>query len=84
MKIKAWKGGRTDRVYARITPQAKKKLLARIKLEGFTTLADWIESEAERNPTKRAADECWAVQKNHMLDSWKFCPFCGVSTSTHR
>lgn len=58
MKIKAWKGGRTDRVYARITPQAKKKLLARIKLEGFTTLADWIESEAKRSPTKRAADEC--------------------------
>lgn len=56
MKIKAWKGGRTERVYARIIPQAKKKLLARIELEGFESFADWLEAEAERSPTKHALD----------------------------
>ena len=56
MKIKAWKGGRTERMYARIVPQAKRKLLARIALEGFASFADWLEAEAERSPTKRAPD----------------------------
>lgn len=83
MKIKAWKGGRTDRVYARITPQAKKRLLARIKLEGFTTIADWIESEAEaeRSPTKRAADSKACEQTFHQLMKLQgklFCCDCGV------
>ena len=56
MKIKAWKGGRTERMYARIIPQAKQKLLARIALEGFTSFADWLEAEAERSPTQHALD----------------------------
>jgi len=56
MKIKAWKGGRTERMYARIIPQAKQKLLARIALEGFASFADWLEAEAERSPTKHALD----------------------------
>ncbi len=56
MKINAWKGGRTERMYARIIPQAKKKLLARIAREGFASFADWLEAEAERSPTKHALD----------------------------
>ena len=56
MKIKAWKGGRTERMYARIIPQAKKKLLARIAREGFLSFADWLEAEAERSPTQHALD----------------------------
>ncbi len=56
MKIKAWKGGRTERMYARIIPQAKKKLLARIVREGFLSFADWLEAEAERSPTQHALD----------------------------
>ena len=56
MKIKAWKGGRTERMYARIIPQAKKKLLARIAREGFLSFADWLEAEAERSPTQPAPD----------------------------
>ena len=56
MKIKAWKGGRTERMYARIIPQAKKKLLARIAREGFLSFADWLEAEAERSPTQHVPD----------------------------
>lgn len=43
-------------MYARIIPQAKQKLLARIALEGFSSFADWLEAEAERSPTKNAPD----------------------------
>ena len=56
MKIKAWKGGRSERIYARITKEAKAKLLARVKHEGYKSLADWLEVQAVAQPTKRAAD----------------------------
>ena len=42
MKIKAWKGGRSERIYARMTKEAKAKLLARVKHEGYKSLADWL------------------------------------------
>lgn len=54
MKIKSWKGGRSERIYARIRPEAKKKLLARIKREGFKTLADWLDAQVmQESPTMR-------------------------------
>ena len=56
MKIKAWKGGRSERIYARITKEAKAKLLARVKHEGYKSLADWLEVQAVAQPTKRALD----------------------------
>lgn len=46
MKIKAWKGGRSERVYARMTKEAKAKLLARVKAEGYKSLGDWLEAQA--------------------------------------
>lgn len=56
MKIKAWKGGRSERIYARITKEAKAKLLARVKHEGYKSLADWLEVQAVAQPTKREPD----------------------------
>lgn len=56
MKIKSWKGGRSERVYARMTPEAKKLLMARIKREGYKSLGDWLEAQAKAQPTQRAAD----------------------------
>ena len=67
MKIKAWKGGRTERMYARIIPQAKKKLLARIAREGFLSFADWLEAEAERSLTKHAPDVAKAAAQKGVL-----------------
>ena len=58
MKIKAWKGGRNERVYARMTKEAKAKLLARVKAEGYKSLGDWLEAQAETQLTPRALDEC--------------------------
>lgn len=55
MKIKAWKGGRSERIYARITKEAKAKLLARVKHEGYKSLADWLEVQAVAQKTKRYA-----------------------------
>lgn len=57
-KIKPYKGGRDDRIYARISKQAKMKLLARVKHEGYKSLADWLEAQAMAQPTKRAGDFC--------------------------
>ncbi len=51
MKIKSWKGGRSERVYARMTPEAKKLLMARIKREGYKSLGDWLEAQAKAQPT---------------------------------
>lgn len=48
MKIRAWKGGRSERVYARMTKEAKEKLLARVKAEGYTSLGDWLEAQVEK------------------------------------
>jgi hypothetical protein len=45
-KIKAHKGGRTENVHARIIPASKKNLLARVKREGYKSLADWLEAQA--------------------------------------
>ena len=55
-KIKPYKGGRDDRIYARISKQAKMKLLARVKHEGYKSLADWLEAQAMAQPTKREPD----------------------------
>lgn len=54
--IKPHKGGRDDRIYARISKQAKVKLLARVKHEGYKSLADWLEAQAMAQPTKREPD----------------------------
>lgn len=48
--MKAHKGGRTERIYARIRKDAKKKLIARVKAEGYKSLADWLEAQATRPP----------------------------------
>jgi hypothetical protein len=45
-KIKAWKGGRSERIYARITPTAKNNLLDRVMREGYKNFADWLEAQA--------------------------------------
>jgi hypothetical protein len=52
MKIKAWKGGRSERIYARMTKEAKAKLLARVKAEGYKSLGDWLEAQALAKPNK--------------------------------
>ncbi len=52
MKIKAWKGGRSERIYARMTKEAKAKLLARVKSEGYKSLGDWLEAQAIAKPNK--------------------------------
>lgn len=57
MKITAWKGGRSERIYARMTPETKAKLLARVKREGYSSLGDWLEAQAMAQPTPRALDE---------------------------
>jgi hypothetical protein len=51
-KNKAWKGGRIERAYARITKKAKAKLLARVKAEGYKSLGDWLEAQAMAKPNK--------------------------------
>ena len=54
--IKPHKGERNDRIYARMTTEAKAKLLARVKHEGYKSLADWLEAQAVAQPTKREPD----------------------------
>lgn len=64
MKIKAWKGGRSERIYARMTKEAKAKLLARVKAEGYKSLGDWLKAQVETQLTPRA------------LDKGQICPTC--------
>lgn len=52
VKIKAWKGGRSERTYARMTKEAKAKLLARVKAEGYKSIGDWLEAQAMAKPNK--------------------------------
>ena len=52
MKIKAWKGGRTERIDARITKDAKRKLFARVKREGYKSFADWLDAQANKGAEK--------------------------------
>lgn len=54
-KITSWKGGRSERIYARMTKEAKAKLLARVKHEGYKSLADWLEAQAMAQPTLRGS-----------------------------
>jgi len=49
-KIKSWKGGRSERIYARITKDVKAKLLARVKREGYKSFGDWLEAQAMAKP----------------------------------
>lgn len=51
-KITSWKGGRSERIYARMTKEAKAKLLARVKAEGYKSLGDWLEAQALAKPNK--------------------------------
>lgn len=37
----------------------------------------------ESDKQKRTADKCWAVREKYLSSSWKFCPYCGESISTH-
>lgn len=81
MKIKAWKGGRSERIYARMTKEAKAKLLAIVNHEGYKSLADWLEAQAIAQPTKRAADTKACEQTFHQLMKLQgklFCCDCGV------
>ncbi len=55
-KITAWKGGRSERIEARITHEAKIALLARVDREGFGSFADWLEAQAMPQLTQRGAD----------------------------
>jgi hypothetical protein len=55
--IIAWKGGRSERIYARMTKEAKAKLLARVKHERYKSLGDWLEAQAVAQPTPRAPDK---------------------------
>ena len=84
MKIKAWKGGRTERMYARIIPQAKKKLLARIAREGFLSFADWLEAEAERSPTQHALDGGDSAALQALSTPEVLSTLQGESTAAHR
>ena len=84
MKIKAWKGGRTERMYARIIPQAKQKLLARIALEGFTSFADWLEAEAERSPTQHVPDAGDSAASEQFPTPEVLSTLQGESTPAHR
>jgi len=43
MKIKAWKGGRSERIYARITKEAKAKML-----EPYYTVNDLVRIAVDR------------------------------------
>lgn len=45
-KITSYKGGRSERIYARIAPEVKAALLARVEREGFNSFADWLEAQA--------------------------------------
>jgi len=54
MKIKPHKGGRGERLYARCTKKTKVKLFARVKREGFSSLADWLEAQATAGMEKTA------------------------------
>lgn len=62
-KITAWKGGRSERIEARITHEAKIALLARIDREGFGSFADWLEAQAMLQLTQRGADSLKAGAK---------------------
>ena len=55
-KITPYKGGRSERIEARITPEAKTALLARVDREGFSSFADWLEAQAIPQLTKHAPD----------------------------
>jgi predicted transcriptional regulator len=44
--IKPWKGGRTEHLYARAKPDTKKRLLERVKREGYKSFADWLEAQS--------------------------------------
>ena len=62
-KITAWKAGRSERIEARITHEAKIALLARIDREGFGSFADWLEYQAMPQLTQRRADSLKAGAK---------------------
>ena len=51
-----YKGGRNERIEARITHEAKIALLARVDREGFGSFADWLEAQAMPQLTQRGAD----------------------------
>jgi hypothetical protein len=55
-----------------------------INSEGEETTDGFTLEELVTHLTQRAADECWAVREKHLSASWKFCPYCGASVSTHR
>jgi len=55
-EIKAWKGGRSERIYARMTKESKEKLLARVKREGYNSLGDWLEAQAMCHSIQRKPD----------------------------
>ena len=81
MKIRAWKGGRSVRIYARMTKEAKAKLLARVKAEGCKSLGDWLEAQAhKRARALGVCPECDGTGDNPDGDSVSTdCPACGGS-----
>lgn len=68
-KITAWKGGRSERIEARITHEAKIALLARIDREGFGSFADWLEAQAIPQLTKHAPDVWDSAPLKHLSTS---------------
>lgn len=62
--IKPHKGGRSERIYARITKDAKAKLLARVKAEGYKSLGDWLEAQAMTKPNKACTRRAKVGRKN--------------------
>jgi hypothetical protein len=67
-KITAWKGGRSERIEARISPEAKSALLARVDREGFRSFADWLEAQAMPHLTPLAPDSGYAPAKKVKLN----------------
>ena len=65
--ISPHKGGRTERIYARMKKESKVKLLARVESEGYASLADWLEAQAVAQPTLRGADLLSAPAKSKRL-----------------
>lgn len=63
MKITPYKGGRSARVYARVTPYVKTALLARVDREGYKSFSDWLEAQAMPHLTKRPPDTAKRPQK---------------------
>lgn len=79
-KIKSWKGGRSERIEARISPEAKAALLARVNREGYGSFADWLEAQAMPHLTKRALDVCPVCDgKKYFGNQWmpRPCEACG-------